>query len=255
MNNFKKAFLPLFAIIFTFLSVNICAQEKDKSSLNKKLSELKGKVEKITVQVEGKDVVFEGKEAQTLAKRMKTNGMVKTLNYSIGHTIKTPKVFTITGDDFDDAEEIEATEDDDTGIVLSVDSKDSLDENSKKIKFEKKGGKTKLTVTTKDENGKSVTKEYEGEEADKYLEENNMNTFHFSTKGKGRISAYGPGKFWLHRGKTPGKIYIEKSNSDDDEDSEAEITIQMSDKKANSGIDSIIVNKTKTKAKKSKKED
>ena len=248
MNNFKKTFLPLFGLFFVLISINLCAQEKEKSSLSKKLSELKGNVEKITVKVDGKDVVFEGKEAETLAKRIKTSGAVKAFNYSVGSTRRIPKIVTFSSDDSEDMEDITVS---DNGLVFSIDGKDIADGDMKKIKLEKKDGETRLSVTTKDENGKEVTKEYEGEEADKYLKENKMGAFHYSTKGRGRISAFGPGRFYIQQGKTPKRIIIEKGDTDEDDDSSAEIIIQKSDKKVKADA----VKKAKLKVKKEEKED
>lgn len=228
MNYFKKAFLPLFVIIFTFLSLNICAQEKEKSGLNKRLSEIKGKVDKVTVQVDGKDVVFEGKEAEKLVKRMKTSNANRALSYSIGKNFKIPHVAITTNDDLEEIEEAEGL---DHNIVLSFTGGDDLDNGMKTIKLEKKEGKTKLTVTTEDENGKEVTKEYEGEEADKYLEENNIGVFKNFKGKKWNISGFGSGvgRLYINKSHSPHKIYIEKSGGDD-EDSDVEITIQKGDK-------------------------
>ncbi len=257
MNDFKKTFLPLFGLLFVLLSVNLCAQEKEKSSLSKKLSGLKGKVEKITVQVDGKDVVFEGKEAETLVKRMKSSAGARAFNYSIGGTRRIPKIVTFSTDDsadFEELEELEELEDitvSDSGLAFSVSGKDNFDGDMKKIKLEKKEGKTSLSVTTKDENGEEVTKEYEGEEADKYLKENNIGSYHFSTKGKGRISAFGPGRFWIQRGGSPKRVIIEKDDSDNDEDSSIEVFIQKGDTK----VKSEKAAKSKIKVKKVEKED
>jgi hypothetical protein len=238
MNYFKKAFLPLFALVFVFLSINVCAQEKEKTGLNKKLSELKGKIEKITVKVDGKDVVFEGKDAEILAKKMRTGGG-NAVSYSIGIPHKTAKVFTIT-DDSD--EEIADAHNE---LTVSMEGKEGLDKDMKKIKLEKKNGETKLSVTTTDENGKEVTKEYTGEEADKYLEENDIASSHSSTRLKGKISTFGPGKFWIHKGNTPKRIIIEKSDSDDDENTDAEVIIIKSDKKLKKDVTIKAKNKVK----------
>ncbi len=68
------------------------------------------------------------------------------------------------------------------GHKLWIQSDDDSDGINKNVEVEKKDGKLKVTVTTT-KNGEEDVKVYEGEDAEKYLEENNDNAFEFDTDG------------------------------------------------------------------------
>lgn len=153
----KKLFVITFFFLLGIFSLTLFAQDK-KDDLDKKLDQLKGKVEKLTVKVDGKDVVFEGKEAEELVKKLKTFGKLPNMVWLSDEEGKFEgkdgKVFMYRFNKKDG--EI----DDDT-----------KGEENKKIEVKIENGNKKITVTTiKD--GKEETKTYEGEEAEKFLKEN-----------------------------------------------------------------------------------
>ena len=141
---------------FAFLTLTLFAQDK-KDDLKSKMEQLKGKVEKITVKVDGKDVVFDGKDAEKLAKAFK-------------FFAKTPHMMWLSDND----EDFDLGDGNVMMYKFNTDKSDWKDKDgeNKKIKIEVKDGKKKVTVTTTDEEGKEETKVYEGEEAEKYLKEN-----------------------------------------------------------------------------------
>ncbi|MDQ7816697.1 MAG: hypothetical protein RDU14_06680 [Melioribacteraceae bacterium] len=153
----KKVFIIAIIFLFGIFSLTILAQDK-KDALNSKLDQLKGKVEKLTVKVDGKDVVFEGKDAEDLAKKLRAFG-------------KMPGMVWLSEEDG----EFEGN--DGNVMIYKFRNKDDKmdwtaksDEN-KKIEVKIEDGKKKVTVTTfKD--GKEEIKTYEGEEAEKFLQEN-----------------------------------------------------------------------------------
>jgi hypothetical protein len=153
----KKVFIIAVIFLFGIFSLTVLAQDK-KDQLDSKLDQLKGKVEKLTVKVDGKDVVFEGKDAEDLAKKLRTFG-------------KMPKMHWLSEEDG----ELEG-EDGNVMIYKFRKNDDDFDwtakgEDNKKIEVKIEDGKKKVSVTTfKD--GKEETKTYEGEEAEKFLKEN-----------------------------------------------------------------------------------
>jgi hypothetical protein len=145
-----------FLIVFGLFSLTILAQDK-KEELSSKLELLKGKVEKITAKVDGKDVVFEGKDAEKLAKHLKMFA-------------DAPMVWTMT----DDCDEKAGAK----KKIMMFGNKGmnhvsvlKTDGDNKKVKVEVEDGKKKISVTTV-KDGKEETKVYEGQEAEKFLEEN-----------------------------------------------------------------------------------
>lgn len=178
----KKAVFTLVFSAILLIGGNLMGQTKEKSQLKKKLSEIKGKVEKITVKVDGKDVVFEGKEAEALAKQFKARNSVE----SIISGMASPRIavgsksFTWSDD-----------EEDSTAKAFSIfmDDKDSKDGESKEMKLEVKNGEKKLTVTTS-KDGKESTKIYEGDDVEKYLEENDIDYLTVKPGRSGSFSIY-----------------------------------------------------------------
>ncbi len=149
-SNKLKIVTIIILVTLGFFTANLFAQ--DKSELKEKLNNLKGKVEKLTVKVDGRDVVFEGKEAEKLVQKLR-EPMPKHLRW-------------ISEEDMGEGPNHDIT-------WVSGDSDDidiSADNMQKKIKVEDKDGKKKVTVTTM-KDGKEETKVYEGEEADKFLKD------------------------------------------------------------------------------------
>ncbi len=153
--NHSKILAIILFVLFGISSLTLLAQdEKDEFKL--KVEQIKGKVEKVTVKVDGKDVVFEGEEAEKVAKGIKAFS-------------KSPHVMFLSGEeDWSDEE----------GGHVSMFKFDDDDFNwkdkndmEKKIEVRVEDGKKKVTVTT-NENGEEKTKVYEGEEAEKFLQEN-----------------------------------------------------------------------------------
>lgn len=153
----KKVFIIAIIFLFGIFSLTVLAQDK-KGQLDSKLDQLKGKVEKLTVKVDGKDVVFEGKDAEDLAKKLRTFG-------------KMPKMLWLSEEDG------ELESEDGNVMMYKFRKKDgefdwtAKGEDNKKVEVKIVDGNKKVTVTTfKD--GKEETKTYEGEEAEKFLKEN-----------------------------------------------------------------------------------
>lgn len=153
----KKLFVIAFFFLLGIFSLTLFAQDK-KDDLDKKLDQLKGKVEKLTVKVDGKDVVFEGKDAESLAKKLRTFG-------------KMPNMVWLSDEDGELAGK-------DGNVMMYRFNKlgkefkvDAVGEENKKVEVKIEDGNKKVTVTTiKD--GKEETKTFEGEEAEKFLKEN-----------------------------------------------------------------------------------
>ena len=143
--------------IILFLAMGIALKAQDKNEFKDKLDQLKGKIEKVTVNVDGKDVVFEGKDAERLVKIVKPMAGKRMMWF---------------GDDddmnFDGKEN-----------AMMFHFKDDVDEakgeGKKKVQVEIKDGKKQVTITTTNKDGKEETKIYEGDEADKYIKEHEVN--------------------------------------------------------------------------------
>lgn len=149
----RSKFLTMMTIILLGLfSLRLFAQDKEETK--SKFDRLKGKVEKITVRVDGKDVVFEGSDAQKMADRMKSEKKIK--------------IFSSGGLK-------ENEEGDDNVMVFRSKTKGedfdiNRDDVKKKVKIEEKDGKKIVTITTI-RDGTEETKTYEGDEAEKFLNE------------------------------------------------------------------------------------
>ena len=158
----QSKFLAIMIIMsLGFFSMTILAQEKDETK--SKLDNLKGKVEKLTIKADGKDVVFEGKDAEKLVKMLKSNPRKEFMFQSHGG-----KTMKMGG-----------------GNVMMFRSDDNdADENGngdeKKVKVEVNKDGKKITVTEM-KDGKEETKVYEGEDAEKFLDEE-KSMKHFNIK-------------------------------------------------------------------------
>ncbi|MHB8906205.1 MAG: hypothetical protein ACYC5R_09180 [Melioribacteraceae bacterium] len=152
--NKSKSLAIMVLVLMGFFSLSLFAQEKEESK--SKLDQLNGKVEKITVKVDGKDVVFEGKEAQKLADQMRSEKRIKIISEGDLKQVKegNGKVFVFRSKNKGDDSDIKS------GNV------------TKKINVEDKDGKKVVTITTTID-GKEETKTYEGEEAEKFLKDEN----------------------------------------------------------------------------------
>lgn len=160
----SKFFAIMIILTLGLFSMAIFAQEKDETK--SKLDNVKGKIEKLTIKADGKDVVFEGKDAEKLVSMLKSGPRKEfTFQSKDGKKMKMGggNVVMFRSDDND------------------ADEKNS--ENNKKVKVEVNDGNKKITVTTiKD--GKEETKVYEGEDAEKFLkEENGMKHFNIKIDG------------------------------------------------------------------------
>ncbi len=151
-SNKSKIAAIILLVTLGFFSAKLFAQDKD--ALKEKLDNLKGKVEKLTVKVDGKDVVFEGKDAEKLVNRLR-------------EPMKSHMIW-VGDDDRDGGPEHEFTFS--SGDIDKFDLK--TDGDTKKIKVEDKDGKKKVTVTTT-KDGKEETKVYEGDDAEKFLKDEN----------------------------------------------------------------------------------
>jgi hypothetical protein len=150
----------LFAILFTHL-----LPAQDKADI---LNDVKGDVTKITITTEEGEYNFEGKDAESLFKKMKSSGS-NFVWHSSGSDGK-KKVVVIDSDGSGQKVEILGDDDEDELIVIADDIDSDIDGIKKKVKVEMEDGNKKVTVTT-NENGEENTEVYEGEDAEKYLEE------------------------------------------------------------------------------------
>jgi len=191
--------LFLFSIILIMVAPISFAQE----NLKEKISGISGNVEKITITAGGEEYTFEGKDAEKLFERIKSHKKSNSHSFNINEKsegdektiiIKSlgdgdechelihngsndliwfedesdsgfKKIKIIT--DGDEEEIFEFKSGDDEDLHWFGDSKNNM---SKKMKIQIKDGVKKVTVTTV-EDGEESTKVYEGEEADKFLEE------------------------------------------------------------------------------------
>jgi len=210
MKALKNIIFPVLAVMLVISSVSIFAQEKEKSELNKKLADLKGKVEKVTVKVDGKDVVFEGKDAENLVKKMKSSGITSFAYSTNGENLKT-RAFAVKGKKL-----AEITEDDGENEDVLVRVGEAIEgKEMKNIKIEKNGGKTVIHLTETDKDGKPVEKVLEGDEAEKYLKENNEGVIVYTTKRDV------PVRVKSFRARAPRTMIIKRDNDDEDDDAEA----------------------------------
>ena len=174
-----------------------------QENLKEKISEISGDVEKITITAGGEEYTFEGKDAEKLFERIKSHKKSKSYSFnideeseggdktiiikSLGDDDKCHELIHNShnniiwlGEDTDSGfKKIKIITDGDKEEIYEFDSEKDGDmewfgesENgmSKKIKVELKDGFKKVTVTTI-EDGEETTKVYEGEEADKFLED------------------------------------------------------------------------------------
>lgn len=212
MERLKTKLVVLLCVILPVISN---AQEND-NNLKNKLAGLKGKVEKLTVKVDGKDVVFEGEDAEKLVRRLKVFYSMQDLD-----------LFWFSNDDEFDI---------DGGNLMIYKFREDDDEEGtakKKVEVKIEDGEKKVTVTeTKD--GKEETKVYEGEEAEKFLKENEKAAMHkiFIDGGDeaisfGRLEDFGGhcccrggGMMKMHFG-SPGmkgkKVIIKEFDTDEEE--------------------------------------
>jgi hypothetical protein len=214
MKALKNTIFPVLAVMIVVSSVSLFAQEK--SELNKKLSELKGKVEKVTVKVDGKDVVFEGKDAENMVKKMKGAGIAAFSYSTAGKNLKT-RAYTVRGKEL---AEIREDEDGDEDVVL-VEGKPIEGVAATNIMIQKNDGKTKVVLTEKDKDGKPVEKILEGDEAEKYLKENNEG-IKVITMDRASV----PVRVKGFKTKAP-RTFIVKSDKDDEDDDAEAVTVYV----------------------------
>lgn len=218
----SKFFTMMVLILLGLFSLTLFAQDKEET--RSKLDQLKGKVERITVKVDGKDVVFEGEDAQKIADKMKSEKRIKI--FSSG-----------------DLEKIGEGDDHEMVFRSKAKGRDfdfKAGDIKKKIKVEDKDGKKVVTITTM-KDGKEETKTYEGDEAEKFLNEekemkhitvtmdndedmSNDHMVYFKRKmGNKRMSIHGRGccggscgkEMAPMHGKTPHKMMMKKMDCDE----------------------------------------
>jgi hypothetical protein len=152
----------LTGFIALFFCTSLIAQD-----LNKKIKDIEGKVNKITITTEEGEYTFEGNDAEELLKKMKSSR-----NSFVWHGAQKDgkrKIVFLDSDDEEHHVEVFG-EDDENLIIISKDMNKEIDGTSKKVKVEVEDGNKKVTVTTI-ENGEEKTEVYEGDGADKYINE------------------------------------------------------------------------------------
>lgn len=162
----KKVLLTLLALT---ISMTITAQDKVKEKLKNVTKE---NVSKISITTSEGVVEFSAEEAKELVGKMKSHRLLKKFN--IKELGDEGKVLFLGDDDH----LIEVLEDGENELVWHTSGGDKMKKN---IKVEKDGDNTKVTITT-NENGEEKVEVLEGEEAEKFLEEQHKGThFNFST--------------------------------------------------------------------------
>ena len=157
-----KLFMALILLVNALSTLFVDAQTlKD---VDKKLKNIEGNVNKIVVVTDKGEVEFKGKEAEVLLGRMKASK--KKFNFNWNHA----------GDSAFAGEKriLITTDEDEEGDVMvfmkDADDDEGHKEMEKKVEVEVNDGIKKVTVTTI-EDGKEMVKTYEGEEAEKFLED------------------------------------------------------------------------------------
>ncbi len=214
-NNNTKVILIALLIIFGITSLTVFAQDT-KDEFKSKVNQLKGKVEKVTVKVDGKDVVFEGEDAEKAARSIKAFS-------------KTPHVMFLS-----EGEEEWSAEDCGNVMMYKFD-KDidwkSKDGKEKKVEVRIDDGKKKVTVTT-NENGEEKTKVYEGEEAEKFLDEQ---------KKEGKFNVYIDGD---EKGVKENVIFFRENDMDDEGSCCCHHKMKMRKPMHDKGVKKIIIERT-----------
>ncbi len=197
MKNIVKFALILF-VVFIAASYSHAAAQAD--SLKNKIDSIK-KAEKVVIWSDGKEVEFTNGEAEKLLKKLKNSD--KFLEKFMDDE-KLKWIFKTDDGDHDIkidisglGEDIKFLEVFDDVMVIDIDDSSEY----KKITVNGEGDDMVVEVTTKDEDGNEVVKEYKGEEAEEYLkkleEENGLKltdektflyNFEFDVKGKGEMT-------------------------------------------------------------------
>jgi hypothetical protein len=176
-SNKSKIIAIVVFIALGLFSAKLFAQEKD--ALREKLDNLKGKVDKVTLKVDGKDVVFEGKDAEKLYEKLQQKKM-KHLSW-------------VSEDDMEDCPGGEVS----VYLNSDEDMPAGAMEVQKKIKIEDKDGKKTVTITTT-KDGKEDVKVLEGQEAEKFMKENQAGK-HIKVMVDGDEDASGDNMIYFNR--------------------------------------------------------
>jgi len=152
MNNSKKFFLVIVLLLLGASLIVTNAQSDAKKEAKEKLNKIEGDVSSIVIKTADGEVEFTAEEAQYLLKKMKADKMIFSSHggeiIELDHDMHTGK----------------------DGNVIFIQKKDIDDGTMKKINVVEEDGVKKVTVTTT-KDGKESVETYEGEEADKFLEE------------------------------------------------------------------------------------
>lgn len=153
-------------VMLLFLSSAFILNAQTKDSVRQKLKDLKGKANKITIQTDGGELTFEGKEADYLLRKMKRD--------SKSFSFVTPDDLFANGEKFHfDDFDFTVPKIPKVKVFKNWDDDfEMLDEMKSKVTIEKKDGQTKVTVKKKVD-WEEVTEVYEGEDAEKYIDEMN----------------------------------------------------------------------------------
>lgn len=159
LNGTLKFTLIIIALIVGLLLIKVDAQTKETKE---KLKDIK-EANKITITTENGDVVIEGEDAEALLKKMKSGTLLNKFKFLSTKDFDDDNLFFFDGDsgefEFDVLVEDEGHDFEWFG-----------DGDGERIEVRKNDGELKI-IHKKNEDGKEETKTYEGEEAEKYLED------------------------------------------------------------------------------------
>ncbi len=223
LNGTLKFTLIIIALILGLLLIKVDAQTKETKE---KLKDIK-EANKITITTENGDVVIEGEDAEALLKKMKSGTMLNKFKFFNSKDFDDDNLFFFDGDsgefEFDVLVEDEGHDFEWFG-----------DGDGERIEVRKDNGELKV-IHKKNVDGKEETKTYEGEEAEKYLEDlKKEKNIDFIWDGDGKTIIIGDeSKVWVTKG--------------DEDASEIEVRVKS---KVDSDKKKIIIKKLETKKEK-----
>lgn len=159
LNGTLKFVLIIISLILGLTLINIEAQTKETKE---KLKEIED-ASKIIITTESGNVVFEGKDAKALLKKMKSGSNLSKFKFFSSKDFGDENIMFFKGDSGEFEFDI-LVEDEDNDFEWFG------DEDGERIEVRKEDGELKV-IHKKNVEGKEETKTYEGEEAEKYLEE------------------------------------------------------------------------------------
>ncbi len=163
----SKIFL-FFILLITVFALTF-SQTQPRKSIKEKLDKLKGEISKIVIQTDEGEVTLENDEAEDVFEKLNNFYGGKGWTYEF-NSDDDDKVFVVKMDE--DGDDVSWIQDDSTKVMIKHNATlRKIEGVEKTVEIEVENGDKKVTVTTVDEDGNETTQVYEGEEAEKYLDE------------------------------------------------------------------------------------